>query len=97
MQTQTFVFMLTDASGKKRYGTCRRFLAFRDRFPCSIVLLTKDRPELVLLNQLLAVAENKMAFGSLAACIPLLSAAAAVSLPASGSDDVEVAVSAIEG
>ncbi len=96
MQTQTFVFILTDASGRKRYGTCRRFLAFGEKLPCSIVLLTRDRPEQILLNQLLAVVENKIAFGSLSAGLPLLEAAASVVLPATGSDEVSVPVSKIE-
>jgi hypothetical protein len=95
MQTQTFVFILTDANGKKRFGTCRRFLAFGEKLPCSVVLLTRERPEQVLLNQLLAIVENKIAFGSLSAALPLLNEAVSIPMSAMGSE-VRVAVSPVE-
>jgi hypothetical protein len=95
MPTQTFVFILTGANGQKRFGTCRRFLPFGSGDPCSIVLLTRERPEVVLLNQLLTVAESKVTFGSLSACLPLLDAAASVSM--TGGEDVVVRISKLEG
>lgn len=101
MTTQTFVFILTDGTGKKRFGTCRRFLPFGAgaRFPCSIVLVTTERPEQGLLEQLLRVAENKIAFGALGACVPLLEAAAAATLPktsGAAASEVVVIVSQLE-
>lgn len=89
------MFILTDNCGKRQYGTCGRFLAHGSgpRYPCCVVLLTVNRPEQHLLEQLLQVAATKVAHGC--SCVPLLAAALACPMPSQlhcSTEDVVVCV-----
>lgn len=100
---QTFQFIMTDSAGKKRFGTCARCLAFgvAPRFPVSVVLMTDCAPEPSFLEQLLSLVTQKVMFGSLLSCVPILHAAyqaemAPRKFPTQETQDVCVRVSASE-